>query len=105
MKTEEITQIQDEIGKICWIYTVCEGYDENENISILAQQAEIEKVVIFNGKMYYTSVGIYPEHNIAFTEIDAYRKAKEHFETVQHNTAVLIAQAEDRIKELEQKNK
>lgn len=105
MKTEEITQIQDEIGKICWIYTVCEGYDENENIIVLAQQAEIFKVLIFNGKMYYTSIGIYPEHNIAFTEIDAYRKAKEHFETVQHNIAVLIAHAEDKIKELEHKTK
>lgn len=105
MKTEEITQIQDEIGKICWIYTVCEGYDENENIFVLAQQAEIEKVVILNSKMYYTSVGIYPEHNIAFTEIDAYRKAKGHFELVKHNMGILIAHAEAKIKELENKTK
>lgn len=105
MKTEEITQIQDEIGKICWVYTVCEGYEENGNISVLAQQTEILKVVIFKGKMYYTSVGIYPEHIIAFTEIDAYRKAKEHFETVKHNMSVLIAQAEAKIKELEHKTK
>lgn len=102
MKTEEITQIQDEIGKMCWVYTT--AYDSYHCI-VNVEQAEILKVVIFNGKMYYTSIGIYPEYNIAFTEIDAYRKAKGHFETVQHNMTVLIAHAEDKIKELEHKTK
>lgn len=102
MKTEEITQIQDEIGKICWIYTLCEGYDENENIYILAQQAEIEKVVILNSKIYYTSVGIYPETHVAFTEIDAYKKALSRFQRMQKDAMCLIKQAEAKIKELEQ---
>ena len=99
MEIEEITQ-QDVIGKMCWVYHVT--YDSCHCI-VNVEQAEILKVVIFNGKTYYTSCGIYPEYNVAFTEIDAYKKAKEHFETVKHNMAVLIEHAESKIKELKQK--
>lgn len=105
MKTEEITQ-QNEIGKICWIYTVYEGDDENENRFILAEQAKINEIRTYNDNvMYCTTMGFLPKTQIAFTEIDAYKKAKGHFETVQHNMAVLIAQAEAKIKELEHKTK
>lgn len=102
MEIEEITQ-QNVIGKMCWVYTI--AYDSSHSIIVNVEQTEILKVVISNGKMYYTSIGIYPKCYISFTEIDAYRKAREHFETVKHNMSILIAQAEDKIKELEHKTK
>jgi hypothetical protein len=97
-------ELDKNLPKKCWCYSVKD--DADDAIYLKTYQAKIEKIEEFQGeKMYYTSQGIFPEHNIAFTEIDIYKKALSRFQQMQKDAMSLIAQAEDKIKELEQNTK
>lgn len=104
---KRLQQIETELDKNqqqnCWYYSV---EDADDSLHLKISQAKIEKIEEFQGeKMYYTSQGIYPEQNIAFTEIDICKKALSRFQRVQKDAMCLIEQAEAKIKELEHKTK
>lgn len=94
------TELDKNLPQKCWCYSLD---DADDAIYLKTYQAEIEKIEEFQGeKIYHTSQGIYPEHNIAFTEIDICKKALSRFQQMQKDAMCLIEQAEAKIKELEQ---
>lgn len=102
---KKLQQIETELDKNqqqnCWCYSVEEDADDSLHLKI--SQAKIEKIEESQeGKMCYTSSGFFPKTHIAFTEIDAYKKALSRFHQMQKDAMCLIEQAEAKIKELEQ---
>jgi hypothetical protein len=101
---ETLKQWEKEIDKYspqkCWC---CSIDNENDTLYLKIHQTKIKKIEEFQGeKMYYTSFGSLPETHIAFTEIDACKKALSRFHQMQKDAMCLIEQAEAKIKELEQ---
>jgi hypothetical protein len=95
------TELDKNLPQKCWCYSVKD--DADDAIYLKTYQAKIEKIEEFQGeKNYLTSQGIFPEHNIAFTEIDIYKKALSRFQRIQKDAMCLIEQAEAKLKELEQ---